>query len=107
MSRRNVAILIILFYFLAGNAQLQWNCAPKSAEFVGRSHHSSVVFNDKIWVLEGRKGCENKFPNDIWSSSNGIDWTCVVDSAPFPMRVGIPILEFKSKLWLLGGGNGL
>ena len=42
-----------------------------------RRRHTSVVFNDKIWVLGGSfmGGHRRNYLNDVWSSADGANWT--------------------------------
>ena len=65
-----------------------------------RDRHSSVVFNNKIWVLGGDDG-SNK--NDVWSSSNGSDWTRATAAASWAARQGHTSIVFDNKMWVLGG----
>ena len=46
--------------------------ATGSAPWGPRLWHSSVVFDDKIWVIGGNKG--STYYNDVWYSSDGVTW---------------------------------
>lgn len=81
------------------------NTHPNS--FIGRIAHTSVVFNDKIWVIGGQRFNAEIFDaeilNDIWSSSDGINWKKEVDNAPFSKRYEHTSVVFKNKIWVIGG----
>ncbi len=63
--------------------------------------HTSVVFNNKIWVMEG---WHNK--NDVWNSSDGVSWQRVSSSTGRSnLHLGTSVV-FKNKIWLLGGDTG-
>lgn len=56
----------------------------QNAPWEARGQHTSLVFNNKIWVLGGcgsNSGCPNI--TDIWSSPDGINWTLVLADAPW------------------------
>ena len=70
----------------------------------GRFGHSSVVFDNKIWVLGGW-GRNLSIYNDVWSSSNGSSWTQVKpnDNAGWDARTLHTSIVFDNKIWVLGG----
>ena len=45
---------------------INWYQATPNANFSKRQSHSSVVFNNKIWVIGG--GDNTSFYNDVWYS---------------------------------------
>ena len=67
-----------------------------------RDRHSSVVFENKIWVIGGFDGSRKR---DVWSSSNGTSWTEVTDSADWTARRLHTSVVFKNKMWLIGGST--
>ena len=81
--------------------------ATNSAEFGRRGAHSSVVFNDKVWVISGRVfDAEDNYlgePNDVWNSDDGVNWTLVTSNANFPGRSRHSSVVFDNKIWILGG----
>jgi len=79
-----------------------WTLATSSAPWSPRCCHTSVVFNDKIWVIGGYAG-DNKFLNDVWYSSDGINWYCATDSADWFPRYGHTSIVFDNKIWVIGG----
>jgi hypothetical protein len=56
-----------------------WIQSASSAPWSGRYGHTSVVFDNKIWVIGGYNG--NNLLNDIWYSSDGINWTLATNFA--------------------------
>ena len=68
-----------------------------------RYHHSSVVFDNKIWVLGGDDG--NK-KNDVWYSTNGKDWTNTNAASHWSARTVHSSVVFDNKIWVLGGDDG-
>jgi leucine-zipper-like transcriptional regulator 1 len=78
-----------------------WHCATTSAAWSGRYGHTSVVFDNKIWVLGG--GYEGRFNNDVWYSTDGVNWFCATDSAGWSKRGYHTSVVFNNKIWVLGG----
>lgn len=80
-----------------------------SAEFSVRNRHTSVVFDDKMWVIGGNHSIEkNRWDgknNEVWSSSDGMTWTEATDAAPFSARIGHVSVVFDNKLWVIGGDD--
>ncbi len=48
-----------------------------NAAFMGRTYHSAVAFQNRLWVLGGQVGGNHS--NDAWSSPDGITWTQETD----------------------------
>jgi len=79
-----------------------WRQATASAEWSSRQYHTSVVFDNKIWVIGGYDGsCRN----DVWYSTNGINWICATNSAQWSPRCGHTSVVFDNKMWVIGGYN--
>jgi hypothetical protein len=111
MKKSNLLFLILISFcslfpavLLAQN--MEWTCATNSAGWSGRRGHTSVVFDNKMWVLGGwdtifgSRGCRN----DVWYSTDGINWTQATDSAGWSPRWGHTSVVFDNKMWVLGGG---
>jgi len=78
--------------------------ATTSAQFGERGGHSSVVFNDKVWVIGGRLGNGNTVDtNEVWNSDDGVNWNLVTASANFAPRYSHQSLVFDNKIWVIGG----
>jgi len=78
-----------------------WTNATMSAGWTGRSYHSSVVFDNKIWVLGGED--EDDVRNDVWRSIDGTNWIEVTSSAGWLPRYNHKSVVFDSKIWVIGG----
>lgn len=64
--------------------------------FFGKSDHTAVVFQNKLWVIAGGF-------SDVWSSDNGIDWTRNMTTAEFGPREGHATVVYDNKIWVIGG----
>jgi len=73
-----------------------------SSIFSGRSEHSSVVFQNKLWVIGG---FGNGAKNDVWSSLDGVDWSLVTNNAAFEARLNHTSVVFDNKIWVIGGND--
>jgi hypothetical protein len=80
-----------------------WTEATSSAAWSGRSDHTSVVYDNKMWVIGGLDGV---LKNDVWYSSNGITWTQATSSAAWSARESHTSLVFDNKMWVIGGYDG-
>ena len=74
--------------------------ASGSNKWKARDSHTSVVFNNKIWVMGGYDGSNR---NDVWSSTDGKTWTQVNAAADWKARRGHTSVRFKGKIWVMGG----
>ena len=72
------------------------------APWAARAQHSSVVFNNKMWVLGGRTCCGGRY-DDVWSSSDGENWTLVTDDPGWVARAGHASVVYDNKMWVIGG----
>ena len=75
--------------------------ATDSAAFGKRQEHSSVVFDEKMWVIAGTDGDDIK--NDVWYSDDGITWVQASDSTGFKARRGHTSVTFNNNMWVIGG----
>ena len=80
------------------NNNAQWQINVNS-----RTHHTSVVFNNKMWVLGGEMGYRL---NDVWSSSDGITWKEEASTAAWSKRYQHSSVVFGGKMWVIGGDDG-
>lgn len=67
-----------------------------------RSSHTSVTFNDRMWIIGGYNP-DGGFQNDVWSSLDGKHWMRETQSAAWPPREGHSSEVFDNKLWVMGG----
>ena len=70
------------------------------SKWAARRSHTSVVFDDKIWVLGGRAVIG--FRNDVWSSDLST-WERKTPSAAWAARFSHTSVVFDGKIWVLGG----
>ena len=78
--------------------------ATATAAFSARSFHTSVVFDNKLWVIGGYDGGSRK--NDVWYSSDGLNWAQATAATPFSARSSHTSIMFDGKLWVIGGFDG-
>jgi hypothetical protein len=81
------------------HGDLKWTF--QSAPWESRAAHTSVVFNNRLWVIGGHK--DGDFRNDVWSSPDGVTWTQVTAAAPWIQRNSHTSVVFDNKLWVIGG----
>lgn len=72
-----------------------------AAAWSPRSLHRGVVFQDRMWVIDGVR------KSDVWSSGDGAVWTKVVEPAAFPPRYAGQVVVFADKMWIIGGYGAL
>ena len=85
------------------NTKLSWQQATASAGWSSRNNHTSLVYNNKMWVLGGTDGSRL---NDVWDSTDGINWTQTTVSAGWSGRNNHTSLVYNNKIWVLGGYDG-
>ena len=71
-------------------------------EFLAVYSHSSVVFDNKIWVMGGSINTF-MFSTSLWSSVNGMDWTRVSNDTLVSPRHSHSSVVFQNKIWVIGG----
>jgi hypothetical protein len=101
-------ILTALYLILPAilSAQMTWTCACSSAQWSARYGHTSVVFDNKMWVLGGYYYCgggSGVYYNDVWYSTDGVNWAQVTDSAEWSARAYHTSVVFDNKIWVIGG----
>jgi len=79
---------------------IDWTQATSSAPWSKRSSHSSVVFNNQMWLVGGWSGW-GKNNNDVWYSTDGINWK--ESSASWEPRWGHTSTVHDNKIWVMGG----
>jgi len=85
-------------------AGADWTQATDSAGWDGRRGHTSVVFNNKMWVIGGEDESYNDL-NDVWYSTDGVNWTQATDSAGWSGRFEHISVVFNNKMWVMGGAD--
>jgi leucine-zipper-like transcriptional regulator 1 len=82
-----------------------WQQVADTPRFSKRAGHSTVVFNNKMWVMGGFENVDSVALalNDVWSSLDGITWNRALQNAPWAPRVSHCSLVFQEKMWVIGG----
>jgi len=77
-----------------------------------RALHYTLVFKDRIWVMGGQTVPqfareEERFYNDIWNTSDGVNWEKVIPEGHSWTNRGMigGNIVFKDRMWILGGGT--
>jgi len=84
-----------------------WEQAP-AAGWSARWDHTSLVFDNKMWVIGGL-GAGQGFHNDVWSSTDGVTWTEVLpnnlvpDTTQWRGRGRLTSVVYGGKMWVMGG----
>ena len=60
------------------------------------NEHTTVVFQDKLWILGGEG-------NGVRNSSDGVNWTVINATPPFGNRKNHSSVVFDNKMWVIGG----
>lgn len=99
---------------------INWSRATAAARFSTRHHHSSLVFDNKMWVIGGSRNSSSgemmglphdfdftkKLLNDVWCSSDGKTWKRINKNSAFAPRESHASLVFNNKMWVIGGHTG-
>jgi hypothetical protein len=80
---------------------VNWTEATANAGWSDRACHTSVVFDNKMWVMGGFDGSNCK--NDVWYSTNGVNWTEATANAGWSARGVHTSVIFDNKMWVMGG----
>ncbi|AKA35333.1 Kelch repeat-containing protein [Flagellimonas lutaonensis] len=75
------------------------------AEFEGRSEHTVLVFDGKLWIIGGVDRFERS--DEVWSSEDGINWTKITNNAGFESRGEHASVVFNNKIWVVAGIDNL
>ena len=81
------------------NGNLLWEQATDDANWSARLYHTSLVYDNKMWVLGGHSG---SFKNDVWYSTDGRNWIQATDDAGWSGREFHTSLVYDNKMWVLG-----
>jgi dihydrofolate reductase len=78
-----------------------WTQATANAGWSARYNHTSVVFDNKMWVIGGYDASGRR--NDVWYSTDGINWTQATANAGWSARYLHSSVVFDNKMWVMGG----
>jgi leucine-zipper-like transcriptional regulator 1 len=84
---------------------MEWICANNSASWSARNQQTSVVFDNKTWLMGGSDAV-SKF-NDVWYSEDGVSWTQATASAQWSPRRGHTSVIYDNKMWVIGGTDSI
>ena len=79
-----------------------WIQAASSAAFPARVRHTSLVYDNRMWVIGG-EGDHGELLNDVWSSADGANWSEANGSAAFSGRYDPLSLVYNDQMWIIGG----
>ena len=83
----------------SSNDGVNWTQATANAPWKPREDQTTLVFDDKIWVIGGGRGEHS----DVWSSADGKNWSLATENAPWGSRHGNGGAVFDGKMWIYGG----
>jgi hypothetical protein len=96
-------LLIFSFNSIAQTEDKTWTLSTSNAGWGARWLHSTVEFDNKIWIIGGATiGYEPK--NDVWYSNDGTNWTQATSSAAWEARTAHTSVVHNNKMWIIGGG---
>jgi len=79
-----------------------WSEATANAAFLARVSHTSLVYDNKMWVIAG-EGNNNSYYNDVWYSADGTNWSEATANAAFPARYENTSLVYDNMIWVIAG----
>ena len=90
------------------NGISSYNQATASAQFNARQGHTSVVFDNEMWVIAGNDGSYNSNSlkrRDVWHSSDGASWQLFIShqQRSFSSQTLPPSTVHDSNMWVAGG----
>lgn len=74
------------------------------APWAGRDGHTSLVFDNKMWIIGGLSCCGGRY-NDVWYSEDGETWVEATSNADFSPRGAHSSVVFDNKMWVFGGNE--
>ncbi|MEW4923525.1 hypothetical protein [Algibacter sp. 2305UL17-15] len=98
-----------IFSFTTISESLNFTSITDTPAFSVRTGFSTVVFQNKIWVIAGQFFDGNQYvnKNDVWFSEDGENWQKAIENAQFPVRHLHASIVFDNKIWVIGGrGDG-
>jgi len=108
-SKQSIVLTAAITIFILGigssfiNASsVHWRPATTNAPWEGRYVHTSVVFDNKMWIMGGLT-IDEVLLNDVWYSINGTDWENIGNNAQWSARYGHVSVVFNDKIWVMGG----
>lgn len=81
---------------------INWIQVLEHAPWKPRIWFSVVVYRDRIWVLGGHSG-ENQRVADVWYSKDGKTWSELKSNVTWSARHEHSAFVFQDKIWVAGG----
>jgi hypothetical protein len=82
---------------------VQWEQVLDKAPWSPREYHNTVVFGNKMWVLNGEN--ENNSPvnlSSIWYSSDGKNWNRL-PNVPMAGKHAGSVFVYNNEMWMVAG----
>ncbi len=83
------------------NEDEDWMRVEPNSPWQARYGHTSVVFDDRMWVMGGSHHASR--PGDVWNSIDGKNWELASASVPWGLRFEHASVVFDDSIWVLGG----
>lgn len=86
-----------------------WNQVTAAAPWTDRGMHTTLVHDDKMWVIAGGVYDQNQPNNigaeynDVWVTEDGENWTQVLEHAPFDGRRFFGATVYDNRMWVVAG----
>ena len=81
--------------------ELEWTLSTSVADWPARYYFTSVVHDDRMWVLGG--GGVFPYRHDVWSSLDGVSWTEATSPAGWSGRQIHSSVVYDNRMWVMGG----
>ncbi len=72
------------------------------APFGVRVNYSSIVFNDKLYIIGGKENILSQYKNDVWSF-DGTAWNQIATTTEFSPREALSSFVSDNKIYIFGG----
>src|SRR5437870_5682073 len=103
MNNKRLSLIIEVFFLWITFSKIsvagEWVHVNAGPHWSPRCSHTSVIFQDKIWVIGGFG------TNFVWSSSDGAVWEEVTAHAQWLERDNPGSVVFENNMWVIGGVN--
>src|SRR5208283_5152036 len=116
-SRKIIIVMLFGLFFMTACPEKKYPVAPEptpvltlteatgTAQFSPRAGHTSVVYNNEMWVIGGTSNGTSGL-NDIWYSMDGANWLTTTAGAGFTGRWGHTSVVYNNAMWVIEGYNG-
>lgn len=88
----------------SGNFGATWTQVTATSGFSIRGGHSSVSFNNLLWVMGGGNAA-GTVNNEVWTSPDGLTWTQRTAAAWTAARLNFAAVTHNSTVYIFGGGT--